>query len=817
MPKLVIDNREITVPEGTKVIDAAEQLGIMIPRFCYHPALGAVGACRVCAVKFIDGPVKGIDMSCMVAAKDGMVVSTTDADAVAFRKFVIECLMQNHPLDCPVCDEGGHCLLQDQTIGGGHGLRRFQGQKRTYHDQDLGLFVRHEMNRCIHCFRCKRYYQEYAGYRDLGAMQIGSRTYFGMAGEGGRLASPFAGNLIDICPTGVFTDKPSRFKGRRWNFARTPSVCLHCSLGCSITASARFREVVRLEARINREVNGYFICDRGRYGFDYTNHPNRIRRPISRHGDETSADPAAAAAEKLSEIITAYGTEAVLCLGSVRCSLETQTALRRLCRQMGVAPPRFFMDSDMAEKTRTAVNYLSTDVATPLSDIHRSDFIVCMGTDPVNEAPMLAMALRQAQQNGAGIAVVDPRPVSLPMTFIHLPAKTADIVQWTALIAADALCRQTGKSLPLKASDFLKSLKEAAMPDAATSEKIKIIGRQLAAARRPLIICGTEIVDPATVSFAGDLAHLFRHQYPDAGLFYVLCGPNAFGAALMEPADTPETIRDALLSGRIKGLILVEQDPFWQVPDRARLERALDAMEFILVLDYLPSSAAEKADMLMPTATTFEGAQATFINAQGRLQKTAPVHQGGEPLVQERHGRHPARAYADHAPGPVLQVPHEILAKLFAFFSQGRPAPALDDYANELGITPDTRLLLHSRVPDRLYASQLQKESEKAAHIEFILSEQTFGTEELSCYSRWTRQAETVPCFLMHPKDASRLEISEGDSIAIGLRGDEVTMDLHLDENMATGTIIAPRHHRVAWQKLRKTPFKVTDRKIHKL
>ncbi len=154
MPKLIIDDKEIEVAPKTMVIEAAAQLGIMIPRFCYHPALGSVGACRVCAVKFFDGPVKGIQMSCMVAAQDGMVVSTTDAEAVDFRKHVIEWLMVNHPHDCPVCDEGGHCLLQDMTVSGGHGIRRYAGRKRTYIDQYLGPLVQHEMNRCIHCYRC---------------------------------------------------------------------------------------------------------------------------------------------------------------------------------------------------------------------------------------------------------------------------------------------------------------------------------------------------------------------------------------------------------------------------------------------------------------------------------------------------------------------------------------------------------------------------------------------------------------------------------------------------------------------------------------
>lgn len=184
MPRLTIDHRAIEVPKGTKVIQAAEQLGIYIPRFCFHEALGAVGACRMCAVMFLDGPVKGLEMSCMTEAREGMVVSTDHPEAQDFRRQVIEWLMLNHPHDCPVCDEGGQCLLQDMTVSSGHGIRRYEGDKRTFRDQDLGPFVSHEMNRCIHCWRCRRFYQEYAGYRDLGAMQIGRRTYFGRQRSG---------------------------------------------------------------------------------------------------------------------------------------------------------------------------------------------------------------------------------------------------------------------------------------------------------------------------------------------------------------------------------------------------------------------------------------------------------------------------------------------------------------------------------------------------------------------------------------------------------------------------------------------------------
>ncbi len=338
MPTLKIDNRTISVPSGTKVIEAAERLGIMIPRFCFHPALGSVGACRVCAVAFTEGPIKGIQMSCMIDAQEGMVVSTTDAEAVDFRRHVIEWLMLHHPHDCPVCDEGGHCLLQDLTVAGGHGLRRYRGLKRTHNNQDLGPLVQHEMNRCIQCYRCARYYQEFTGYRDLGVMGIGSRVYFGRSASG-MLESPFAGNLIDLCPTGVYTDKPSRYSGRRWDYQRQASLCIHCSLGCNIVASARYRQIVRHEARPNLDVNGHFICDRGRYAYAYASAVDRPRQALAAGVPGKIDDIIAGARETIERTVAQYGPGSVAVVTSSRSSLETLAVVKQTCARRGWIGP----------------------------------------------------------------------------------------------------------------------------------------------------------------------------------------------------------------------------------------------------------------------------------------------------------------------------------------------------------------------------------------------------------------------------------------------------------------------------------------------
>ncbi len=293
-------------------------------------------------------------------------------------------------------------------------MRRYLGPKRTYQDQYLGAFVQHEMNRCIQCWRCRNFYQEFAGYRDFGAMQIANRMYFGRY-EDGPLASPFSGNLIDLCPTGVLTDKPARFVGRRWDFERAPSLCIHCSLGCNTTGSARYRQMWRQEGRFNEMVNGYFICDRGRYGFAYESHPERPRRARIAGVEVAWAEAIQAAAARLSHLAATSGPGAVACLGSSRSSLESQAMLKRFCRTLGWTEPRYFTVPSQERKVRAAVSRLEAGLAVSLRELEAADFILVAGADPVNEAPMLALALRQAWRRGGQVVVLDPRPVALAL------------------------------------------------------------------------------------------------------------------------------------------------------------------------------------------------------------------------------------------------------------------------------------------------------------------------------------------------------------------------------------------------------------------
>src|SRR5208283_3321591 len=285
MITIFIDNQSYNVKEGQNLLNACLTLGFDLPYFCWHPAMHSVGACRQCAVKqFEDAKDKRgkIIMSCMTLVTEGMRISIDDPEAKEFRACVIEWLMLNHPHDCPICDEGGECHLQDMTVMTGHTYRRYRFTKRTHRNQYLGPFIKHEMNRCIACYRCVRFYRDYAGGHDLDVHGAHNNVYFGRDVDG-VLENEFSGNLVEVCPTGVFTDKTlSSAYNRKWDMRSVPSVCVHCGNGCNTFVSERGGQVRRILNRFNGEVNGYFLCDRGRFGYGFANAPERLHTPVLR-------------------------------------------------------------------------------------------------------------------------------------------------------------------------------------------------------------------------------------------------------------------------------------------------------------------------------------------------------------------------------------------------------------------------------------------------------------------------------------------------------------------------------------------------------
>jgi len=419
MSEIWIDGERHEAREGENLLHACLSLGLDLPYFCWHPALGSVGSCRQCAVKQFKGEddEEGqLVMACMTPVEDGARLSIDDPEARDFRARVIEWLMVNHPHDCPVCDEGGECHLQDMTVMTGHAYRRHRFEKRTHLNQDLGPFIHHEMNRCIACYRCVRYYRDYAGGRDLDVFGAHDDVYFGRA-EDGALESPFAGNLVEVCPTGVFTDKTlKRHYTRKWDLESAPSVCSHCAVGCNTLVGTHAGTVRRILDRYHPEVNRYFLCDRGRFGYGFVDSDDRLRRPLVRDGDvrdggaELRPADGAEALRRAGELLR---EGRVLGVASPRASLATArhraapagvallaaTIARELDPDAPELPDDAFDGTTLDDDTRK----LAAEVASALRDAHRPLVVAgsTAGTAVMTAAGNLARALHRAR-GGAG-------------------------------------------------------------------------------------------------------------------------------------------------------------------------------------------------------------------------------------------------------------------------------------------------------------------------------------------------------------------------------------------------------------------------------
>jgi len=541
MPKLIIDDIQVEAAEGVTVLEAAQSVGITIPHFCWHPALGKAGACRVCAVKLLDGPVKGVQMSCMLPVQEGMVVSTTDPEAVAMRRQVIEWLMINHPHDCPVCDEGGECQLQDFTIAGGHGIRRFGGPKRTHVNQDLGPYIQHEMNRCIQCYRCARFYQEHAGGSDFGVMGSAGRVYFGRFADG-PLESPFSGNLVDICPTGVFTDKTARFRARYWDYDMAPSVCPGCSLGCNITPAARYRELLKIIARRNDRVNGWFICDRGRFAPKEVNAAARPRVPLV-HGRQAGWDEAQdVLLRRLNEIVELYGEGSVVVVGSSRLPLEGAGLLPLLADGLATRSLCYFVTAQELRLAHAAAGLLTRENSASLEQVRNADCIAIYESDLRDEGPMMLLAVRQAWLRGAPVLLVGE----------HSPLAQAQAV------GIEAVQLHYMEEAPLAIFD------------------------------RPVVIAGGKHADPRVVSMLDQAG---------ARVACLFSGPNSHAAALISAERGGSSLEELLATGRVKGVVAVEAD----IP-----EEMLEGVPFVAAIDWQDTPAVRRAEIVLPTTAWVE-------------------------------------------------------------------------------------------------------------------------------------------------------------------------------------------------------------------
>lgn len=656
MATIYIDNQPREIADGQNLLQALLTLGYDLPYFCWHGALGSVGSCRQCAIKLFkdESDVQGtLVMACMTPARDGTRISIDDQDARDFRALVLEWLMTSHPHDCPVCDEGGECHLQDMTVMTGHTYRRYRFKKRTFRNQDLGPFINHEMNRCIRCYRCVRFYRDYAGGRDLVPLASRDRTYFGRSKDG-VLESPFSGNLVEVCPTGVFTDKPLRSHyARKWDLQTAPSICAHCGLGCNTIAAERYGTLRRILNRYHPDVNGYFLCDRGRFGYAFLHDQKTVRvpwiagKPLGVAGAE-NPEPAGGAAlpdagridpqKALVACEEAIGTlgeilaraKGTVGIGSPRSTLENNFALRAL-----VGADHFSGGLAAAEiaSVGAILNILCEGSVHPFSlqEVAQADAVLVLGEDVGAYAPLLELSVRQAVRRKPIKEQVAPH--NFPewddacVRLLEGSDRGPLFVATPAATSLDELAEQTLRAAPEDIARLGMAVAhelDAQSPAVSNSEdgERELAGRiaeSLRKAERPVVIAGMGGNSPAVIEAAGNVARALGTRNARSGIFLTTSEADSLGAGLLSNRSV-ESVIDDLKEKRADTVILLENDLVWRM-GRGALDELRQAARRLVVVDYLETDAAPLADLVLPSTSFADGA-GTHLNNEGRLQRS---------------------------------------------------------------------------------------------------------------------------------------------------------------------------------------------------
>ncbi|MDD5035223.1 MAG: NADH-quinone oxidoreductase subunit NuoG [Methylococcaceae bacterium] len=627
MAEIEIDGQHYSIRTGDNLLKTCLEQRLDLPYFCWHPALGSVGACRQCAViqyQNAEDQRGRLVMACMTPVAEGMRFSLQDPQAQGFRAGIIELLMSNHPHDCPVCEEGGECHLQDMTEMTGHTFRQYRGRKRTHRNQNLGPFINHEMNRCIACYRCVRYYQDYCGGHDLQVFAAHHHVYFGRH-EDGALENEFSGNLVEVCPTGVFTDKTfSRHYTRKWDLQSAPSICPHCAIGCNISPGERYGTLRRIANRYHGEINGYFLCDRGRFGYEFVNSDRRIHRSLLRNQPPLGMK---GVVNLFSNLLKK--SDGIIGIASPRASLEANFALREL-----VGAEHFHLGFSGSEQVQIAaildiLRQGPVRVAS-LREVEQADAIFMLGEDVANTAPRLALSLRQAIRNEA-FAIADR--LKIPRwqdAAVRTCAQSQGSPLFIASFAAtrlDDVATDTYRGGPEELARLGYAVARHLNPAAQETMELNPEFDELAAriasalksAERPLIVSGTGCQSPSVTRAAGQVACVLADlRGKPSAVHFVLPECNSLGLAMMGGHSLAEAFL-AVERGEAKTVIVLENDLYRRAA-KPRVKNFLEQAGHVVVIDHLLHETAQQAELVL-AATTFAESEGTWVSSEGRAQR----------------------------------------------------------------------------------------------------------------------------------------------------------------------------------------------------
>ncbi len=607
MIELSLDGKAVSVAEGSMLMHAADAAGVYIPHFCYHKKLTIAANCRMCLVEVEKAP-KPMP-ACATPATNGMVVRTKSKKAIDAQKSVMEFLLINHPLDCPICDQGGECQLQDLAVGYGGSASRYAEEKRVVFHKDVGpLISMEEMARCIHCTRCVRFGQEVAGVMELGMIHRGEHSEITtMLGD--TIDSEISGNMIDICPVGALTSKPFRYSARTWELSRRKSVSPHDSTGSNLIVQVKANQVMRVLPLENEDVNECWLADRDRFSYEALNGPQRLTQPMIKQGGAWQAVDWNTAlnyvAEGLKRIQGEFGAASIGALGSPHATVEELHLLAKLTRGLGSENiDHRLRHADFANRaTAGSARWLGLPIAA-LSSLQR---VLVVGSFLRKDHPLLAQRLRQAARRGGQIsslhAVHDDWAMPLAA---RLTAAPSDWVAALAQVAA-AVAQTQGSAAPSGAEGIEPGAQASRIAASLLSGERKAVLLGNAAAQHPQaspLLALAQWIGQATGASVG----YFGEAANSVGAQWVAALPGAGGL-------------DAgrMLAQPMKALLLLGVEPAFDAADPAAAQAALRGAGLVVSMSPFQDANTEIADVLLPVAPFSETA-GSFVNAEGRLQ-----------------------------------------------------------------------------------------------------------------------------------------------------------------------------------------------------
>jgi NADH-quinone oxidoreductase subunit G len=618
MVEIELDGQKVEVLEGSMVMHAAEKAGTYIPHFCYHKKLSIAANCRMCLVDVEKAP-KPMP-ACATPVTQGMIVRTKSDKAIKAQQSVMEFLLINHPLDCPICDQGGECQLQDLAVGYGGSGSRYEEEKRVVFHKDVGPLVSmQEMSRCIHCTRCVRFGQEVAGVMELGMSHRGEHaeieTFVGQSVD-----SELSGNMIDICPVGALTSKPFRYSARTWELSRRKSIAPHDSSGANLVVQVKNNEVLRVVPLENEEVNECWIADRDRFSYEALNSADRLRAPMIKQGGEWKEVDWQTALEYvangLNQISKDHGASSIGALVSPHSTLEELHLASTLVRSLGSDNIDYRLRNAEFAKAE-GVRYLGTSIAS-LTQLQR---VLVVGSNLRKDHPLFAQRIRQAQRNGAQVNTITSKALFNAADAWAMPVAHADVQEasaWTQSLAnvAAAVAAEKGVTAPAQGQ---------ATPEA------QAIAKSLLGGDRKAVLLGNAAAHHANASSLLSLAKWIAEQ-TGATYGYLTEAANTVGAQWAKAEPQSGGLNAAqMLAGGLKAALLLNTEPVEDSAAGAKAAAALAAMQMVVTLSPFKTNMSF-SDVLLPIAP-FTETSGSFVNAEGRLQS---FHAVVKPLADTR-------------------------------------------------------------------------------------------------------------------------------------------------------------------------------------